>query len=81
MSRPVFAGIAGLFIALLIVGIQVGPSIAIIALMGTYLVYGIFVTLKRFLTSQAVQDALDDGEDVLHERRTEFDEDEEELID
>ena len=49
--------------------------------MGTYLVYGIFVTLKRFLTSQAVQDALDDGEDVLHERRTEFDEDEEELID
>ena len=61
MSRPVFAGIAGLFVALLILGIQVGPSIAIIALMGTYLVYGIFVTLKRFLTSQAVQDALDDG--------------------
>ena len=49
MSRPVFAGIAGLFVALLILGIQVGPSIAIIALMGTYLVYGIFGTLKRFL--------------------------------
>ena len=42
--------------------------------------YGIFGTLRRFLTSQAVRDALDDGEDVLHERRTEFDEDEEELI-
>ncbi len=81
MTKSVFAAIASLFGALLVVGIQVGPSIAIIALMGAYLLYGTGHTIWRYFKPPNDPDGLDDGEDVLHEPVNEFDDYEEELID
>ena len=81
MSKKVFAVIAMLFSGLLVLGIQVGPAIAIIALMGAYLLFGIGESLWRVTRSKDGTPPLDDGEDVFHEPMEEFDEYEEELID